>query len=786
MVLLPDGSYGVSPASSPTGGAGAVRESEQEAERRRVVKLDDQSQMAQFGATIYAEEDAAKSAPKVQWVESEQQRAWRESMDADGRHQRVSELARKTDGDSRAVSQLDAEYRYGEQVAKQVEKIQAEQAGEPGAPPPSQMLESAAAKKAREFQNDVMLRKLEVMAMSDEVRCLLPIVPNHNFFLTLHLSNCQERAALSAQGDDGELHKKRVGRPVTPNGVGVKPGPLGNQLIAVAAERAAARGATPASPTTQPGDASDDAEEELEALGDREVLFLRKAFRALDKDGDGRVGLRDLDAMLRFLQPEERRCSKAELRQMIFEVDDDCDGYMGWDDCSGCWVRGKQPLALKRTISAAPLGEKNTAYDRLAPSAVAYEPQAYEPRQMVDLLDFLVLDVSGHGGEVTGRIENTKMLELFRQRYGNVSDLLELTEETNIGDARLGISFAAYRGRCRRIHDAHFFAEQLGTTESLQQKKQVSRKPKGGRAKMTKREAKKKAKSNVAGFIVRTKDSTVRASPTLAPPPAPPLHNLILMLPRQGFYDDPHEGMRKLLRKGPGGQPRTPSPASPGGQMGHLPALGAALHSQAESDLRQSVAKSNRYVAERRKQRSRGGTRVRGLDELYRWAGVAPEHRVRTLPNRRSRRCGCVLTVAGLVAVGDAGAGVPDGGHEERDDPAEPDPRGLRDVRRQLHGHRAHVQPAAAGGPQDHLRAPPQHPLHSVLCRAMLCSSTVAQLRLLTAILRVGCGQDEEHEELLDLAMLVRQSCSPAHMESKRMQEERRMKPIMRDLSVTM
>ena len=98
---------------------------------------------------LCVKEDAVKSAPKVQWVESEQQRAWRESMDADGRHQRVSELARKTDGDSRAVSQLDAEYRYGEQVAKQVEKIQAEQAGEPGAPPPSQMLESAAAKKAR-------------------------------------------------------------------------------------------------------------------------------------------------------------------------------------------------------------------------------------------------------------------------------------------------------------------------------------------------------------------------------------------------------------------------------------------------------------------------------------------------------------------------------------------------------------------------------------------------------------------------------------------------------------
>ena len=70
-----------------------------------------------------------------------------------------------------------------------------------------------------------------------------------------------------------------------------------------------------------------------------------------------------------------------------------------------------------------------------------------------------------------------------------------------------------------------------------------------------------------------------------------------------------------------------------------------------------------------------------------------------------------------------------------------------------------------------------------MLCHGVLCRVAFA---LLTEALRVGCAQDEEHEELLDLTMLVRQSCSPAHMESKRMQEERRMKPIMRDLSVTM
>ena len=39
-------------------------------------------------------------------------------MDKDGRHQRVSQLSKETEGDSRTVSQLDAEYRYEEVVKK--------------------------------------------------------------------------------------------------------------------------------------------------------------------------------------------------------------------------------------------------------------------------------------------------------------------------------------------------------------------------------------------------------------------------------------------------------------------------------------------------------------------------------------------------------------------------------------------------------------------------------------------------------------------------------------------
>lgn len=345
--------------------AAGIQQTRTHEPRRKVRQIDDRSQMTQFGVTVYKEDDGDNDGAKkgAQWEETDEQREWRLSMDQDGRHQRVSQLSQQTKGDSRVVSQLDAEYRHDEVVRKQVEQIQLEQEGEPGMPK-SGMLATAAAEQAREFQNKVMLERLDKVL---------------------------GRPRLGPGGSD----RSQLVPPRTPVLAGLEPGPLGNQLEWVAGERAKSRGAMPASPV---GDDDGNTTEEEEEETDEEVKYLRKAFRALDSDGDGKVGVKDLQEMLKRLNAP--KCSNGDMRQMIFEVDDDCDGYMGWDDCSNVWVRGKEPLVHK---------------------------SAYAPRQMFDLLDFLVLDVR-HNKEhqVTGRVNNTEMLKLFQRRYGAVVAALEV------------------------------------------------------------------------------------------------------------------------------------------------------------------------------------------------------------------------------------------------------------------------------------------------------------------------------------------------------------------------
>ena len=585
-------------------GAGIKGRGKQAKEQRKVVKMDDTSQMAQFGVSVYVEEDDATSTrPKVQWVETDEQREWRMSMDQDGRHQRVSQLSKETEGDSRAVSALDAEYRYDEVVQKQVEMIQHEQEGEPGMPKGG-MLASTASEKAREYRNKLMLAKL------DGVLGIQQTGPGGN-----------ERAKLVPPRTP-TLHAGTL--------LGDISGPLGNQLTALAADRAKARGATPASPTGEPDGSGS---EEDEPTGDEEVKYLRTAFRALDKDGDGKVSLKDLSAMFQRLEVPPYR--KSELKQMIFEVDDDCDGYMGWDDCSGVWVRGKEPLLHK---------------------------SAHAPRQVFDLLDFLVLDIrNNEEHKVTGRVKNTKMLELFRQRYGNVSSALELTEETNIGDARLGIAFGAYLGRSRRIHDAHFFSDQLETSESLGEKKHVSRRKKSGYT-LTHKEAKKKAAANVEGFIMRTKDAT-------------------------GFYD--------------------PEQVYQTSQLSHLPPL------------------VDRSGGSLRRTRSPGKTRrTHGLAELYRWAGVPFETRVMLeLACRTGDRKSSMIMMNEILS-----------------------------------GY------------------------------IMFESNSMAIVQLCDLLMKEvqKTITEEEHNELLELTRLVRESKSPAALEAMRLAEDRHRNPMMRDLSQTL
>lgn len=206
-------------------------------------------------------------------------------------------------------------------------------------------------------------------------------------------------------------------------------------------------------------------------------------------------------------------------------------------------------------------------------------------------------------------------------------------------------------------------------SENLGKKKLVSRKKKSG-YRLTAKEAEKRALSNVEGFIMRAKDAT-------------------------GFYDDD-----QIYQTA---------------QISQLPPL-VARHNSSRS--------SRELALSRRKTRSPGKTRrLRGLDELYRWAGVPFEARVmldlslRTLDKKNA-----------MILMNQILSGY-----------------------------------------------------------VMFESNSMAIVRLCDLLIkeRQKIISDEEHTELLNLTNLVRESKSPAALEAMRLAEERRNKPMMRDLTDT-
>ena len=70
----------------------------------------------------------------------------------------------------------------------------------------------------------------------------------------------------------------------------------------------------------------------------------------------------------------------------------------------------------------------------------------------------------------------------------------------------------------------------------------------------------------------------------------------------------------------------------------------------------------------------------------------------------------------------------------------------------------------------------------------MFESNSMAIVRLCDLLIkeRQKIISDEEHTELLKLTNLVRESKSPAALEAMRLAEERRSKPMMRDLTETL
>ena len=61
----------------------------------------------------------------------------------------------------------------------------------------------------------------------------------------------------------------------------------------------------------------------------KELESLRRAFERLDKKGDMKIDADELAEYLKFLGHKIKR---AEVEDMIWEVDEDCDKCVGWEE----------------------------------------------------------------------------------------------------------------------------------------------------------------------------------------------------------------------------------------------------------------------------------------------------------------------------------------------------------------------------------------------------------------------------------------------------------------------
>lgn len=112
----------------------------------------------------------------------------------------------------------------------------------------------------------------------------------------------------------------------------------------------------------------------------QEEKELDAVFHRMDRDGNGRVDLRDLRGTMEVLAHE---ASATEVDNMLWEVDDDAVGYLT-------------------------LQEFKKMYYRIRASALKDEP-----RELFRLIEFMMIDMDG-----SGHVDMDEASTIFRRRYG--------------------------------------------------------------------------------------------------------------------------------------------------------------------------------------------------------------------------------------------------------------------------------------------------------------------------------------------------------------------------------
>jgi len=130
----------------------------------------------------------------------------------------------------------------------------------------------------------------------------------------------------------------------------------------------------------------------------QELESLRRTFKRINKQGDGKISVADLIEELTFLG---FKVSRKEAALIIWEVDDDNDSVVDWDEFRTMFYR------------------------------VRDDQTGCEPRKLFNLVDFLMLD-KNHSGAV----DQDECMTVLWARYGK-----ELVNEHNDAMAKENVTF---------------------------------------------------------------------------------------------------------------------------------------------------------------------------------------------------------------------------------------------------------------------------------------------------------------------------------------------------------
>ena len=115
----------------------------------------------------------------------------------------------------------------------------------------------------------------------------------------------------------------------------------------------------------------------------KELENLHRVFECLDKKNDKKIDTQELMEHLRFLG---HKCTKADAEDMIWEVDEDCDKCVNWEEFKTMFYR------------------------------VRHDKSGWEPRRLFTVVEFMM-----HDKDLSGTIDMDECMEILFRRFGTVS-----------------------------------------------------------------------------------------------------------------------------------------------------------------------------------------------------------------------------------------------------------------------------------------------------------------------------------------------------------------------------